>query len=178
LDSAGRLRRYASLRSLNMAFAEDGALYAAVGDHGERKVVMRVTGPDDVDLFLESLDGRPLGREAVHVDPAPGGIYVCDEERHTIHFVDFDGRARRVAEVPGGFPIAVAASPDGEIFAVPAGGPPYGYTLLRISPDGAREVVATGLLGDPLAAVVSPDGRWLYVAENGAIDVFSIPPEE
>ena len=39
-----------------------------------------------------------------------------------------------------------------------------------MGPVGQIEVYATGVCGDPQALVISPDGRWLYVAENGAID--------
>jgi len=178
IDSGGRLQHHAWVRSLNMSFGSDGALYAASGDRGERKTVVRIAGVDRVTTFLEALDGQPLGNETVQVDPAPGGLYVCDEQRRTVHFVGFDGDSRLLTVLPGGGPIALTSSPQGELYAVPCGGPPYGYSLLRIAPSGAWEILATGLFGDPLAAAVSRDGDWLYVAENGAIDRLRIHADD
>ncbi|GAI89925.1 unnamed protein product, partial [marine sediment metagenome] len=89
--------------------------------------------------------------------------------------VDFDGRANVFADIPlirktcGPAPMAV--SPDGDVFINANDAPyPYGYSLLRIDPNGNYETYASEIYGDPLGAVVSSDGQWLYISENGAID--------
>lgn len=177
LDANGNLIHYASLRSWHMVFAADGYLYAAVGDINQPKSIVCITGMDDYRTLISQIDGKSLGPGGVHVAAAPNeGLYIYDESHKKVYYIDFDGQVRVVADVPGiGAPAAMTASPGGDVFVVPHGAPdPYWYSLLRIDPDGKIEIYATDVGGDPLGAVVSPDGQWLYISENGAIDKIPI----
>lgn len=177
LDANRNLIHYAWLRSWHMAFAADGYLYAAVGDINQPKSIVCITGVDNYRTLISQIDGKRLGPGGVHVAAAPNeGLYVYDESHRRVYYVDFDGQTRLVADVPGiGAPAPMAASPQGDIFVVPHDAPdPYCYSLLRIGPDGKIEIYATDVGGDPLGAVVSPDGQWLYISENGAIDKIPI----
>jgi len=183
LDTNGKLRHYAWLHSWSMTFAADGHLYAVVGAGGEPRSVVRIVGKDNYRTLITQIDGKPLGGHtgygpgSVHIDPAPGeGLYIYDESHKRVYYVDFDGQARFVADVPGiGAPAAMAVSPEGNTFVIAHDAPgQYAYSLLWIQPDGHKEIYARGIYGDPLGAVVSPDGHWLYIAENGAIDKIPI----
>ena len=181
LDTDGKLRHYAWLSSSSMTFAADGHLYAAVGGGPQPKSIVRILGRDNYSTLITQIDGKSLGPGSVHVDPAPGrGLYIYDESHNRVYYVDFDGQARLVADVPGiGAPAAMAVSPEGDIFVIPHDAPdPYGYSLLRIQPDGHKEIYAREIYGDPLGAGVSSDGRWLYISENGAIDRIEIANRE
>jgi len=176
LDAGGGLRHYAWLRSSSMTFAADGYLYAAVGSGRQPKSIVRILGRDNYSTLITQIGGKSLGPESVYVDAAPGeGLYIYDESHKIIYFVNFDGRANVFADIPlihktrGPAPMAV--SPEGDVFINANDAPyPYGYSLLRIDLDGNYETYAREIYGDPLGAVVSSDGRWLYVSENGAID--------
>jgi len=184
LDTNGKLRHYAWLRSSSMAFAADGYLYAAVGGGSQPKSIVRIVGKDNYSTLISQIGGKALGPDSLYVDAAPGGgLYIYDEAHKKIYFVGFDGRANVFADIPlihktrGPAPMAV--SPDGDVFInLNDAPPPYGYSLLRIDPDGNYEIYAEGIYGDPLGAVVSPDGRWLYISENGAIDKIEITKRE
>jgi len=183
LDTNGALRHYAWLHSWSMTFAADGYLYAVVGAGGKPRSVVRIVGKDNYRTLITQIDGKPLGGQtecgpgSVHIDPAPGeGFYIYDESHKRVYYVDFDGQARFVADVPGiGAPAAMAVSPDGDVLVIPHSlSLSYAYALHRIDPDGNINIYAREIYGDPLGAVVSPDGHWLYISENGAIDKIPI----
>jgi len=184
LDTKGDLRHYAWLRSWHMTFASDGCLYAAVGGGGEAKSIVRITGVDRYETLVREIDGQALGigpgssygPASVRILSTPGGeLLIYDEGHMKIYSVDLDGHASVFADFPElrqiRAPAAMAVSPEGDIFVIPHDAPrPYGYSLLWIEPDGHKEIYAREIYGDPLGAVVSPDGHWLYIAENGAIN--------
>ncbi|HUV14444.1 MAG TPA: NHL repeat-containing protein [Acidobacteriota bacterium] len=176
LDANGSLRHYAWLRSSSMTFAADGYLYAAVGSGRRPRSIVRIVGKDNYSTLISQIGGKVLGPDSVHIDPALGeGLYIYDESRNRVYYVDFDGQASAVADIPGTRePTAMAVSPKGDIFVISHGPHPYGYALHWIQPDGHKEIYARGIYGDPLGAVVSPDGHWLYISENGAIDKIPI----
>ena len=192
LDARGNLKHYAWLRSWHMTFASDGYLYAAVGGGGEPKSIVRITGVDRYKTLVREIGGQALGigpgsrygPASVRILSTPGGeLLVYDEGHMKIYSVDLDGQASVFADFPelhqirGPAPIAVA--PDGSVFINLNDAPyPLGYSLLWIQPDGHKEIYARGIYGDPLGAVVSPDGDWLYIAENGAIDKIEITNRE
>jgi hypothetical protein len=186
LDTTGELQHYAWLHSWSMTFAADGCLYAVVGASGQPRSVVRIVGRDNYRTLISQIDGKPLGGSTgygpgcVHIDPAPGeGLYVYDEAHKRVYYVDFDGQASVVADLPGiGAPAAMAVSPEGDIFVIPHSSDSYGYALHRIDPDGDIEIYARAIYGDPLGAGVSPDGRWLYISENGAIDKIPIAADD
>ena len=180
LGTNGRLTRYAWLpsRAQRMTFGADGYLYAAVGGPDEPKSIVRIVGMDNYSTLINRIDGKPLGpKGVVHIDAAPKeGLYLFDEYYSKIYYVDFDGQASVVVDLPGtGSPATMAVSPEGDIFlvlhhALDPYPDEYSYSVLRIDPRGNIEIYAGAIMGDPLGAVISPDGRWLYIAENGAID--------
>ena len=182
LDTTGELRHYAWLHSWSMTFAADGYLYAVVGAGGEPRSVVRIVGRDNYRTLITQIDDKPLGGStgygpgSVHIDPAPGeGLYIYDEAHKRVYYVDFDGQASVVADLPGiGAPAAMAVSPEGDVFVIPHSSLTWGYALHRIDPDGNVEIYARTIYGDPLGAGVSPDGQWLYISENGAIDKIPI----
>jgi len=180
LDTNGRLRHYAWLRSSSMTFAADGHLYAAVGGGFQSKSIARIVGVDDHSTLIGHIGGKTLGPGSVHIDPAPDeGLFIYDESRNRVYYADFDGQASAVADIPGTKePTAMAVSPNGGIFVISHGSHPYGYVLHWIHPDGNNEIYAREIYGDPLGACVSPDGRWLYISENGAIDKIPLAPND
>ncbi|MCK4392246.1 hypothetical protein KAX17_05020 [Candidatus Bipolaricaulota bacterium] len=192
LDTNGTLQHYAWLRSWHMTFASDGYLYAAVGGGGEPKSIVRITGVDRYETLVREIDGQALGigpgsrygPANVRILSTPGGeLLVYDEGHMMIYSVELDGQVSVFADFPelrqirGPAPIAVA--PDGSVFINLNDAPyPLGYSLLRIHPNGDKEIYAREIYGDPLGAVVSPDGHWLYIAENGAIDKIEVTNRE
>ena len=175
LDASGALSHYAWLMSRRMTMGADGYLYAVVGDYGRSKSIVRITDVDTYTTLINEVDGVPLGPGEVHVAAAPEtGLYISDETHRKLYYVSFEGEAHLVADVSsvaGGGPSVLAVSPMGDIFFIPHGP----YKVYRIHIDGSIDEYAMGVWGDPWGMVVSPDGRWLYVAESGAIDKIPIP---
>lgn len=172
-DANGTLMRYAWLpeRVEHLAFGSDDCLYAVAGQLGGRKTIFRIVNMNNYEPFLSQLGGQPISGWDILIEAAPdGGFYVYESSQGKVYNVAFDGQARVVAEVDG--VTAMATSRKGNTFLVVHGteSPYPDYSVLRMGPAGQIEVYATGVCGDPQALVISPDGRWLYVAENGAID--------
>lgn len=175
LEADGNLSHYASLLTRRMVFGADGYLYAAMGDFGQPKSIVRITSVDTLTTLVSEIGGAPLGPSEVHVVPASTeGLYVFDESSRNLYLVDFDGQGHLVANLSllgaGGGPCVIATSPTGDVFFIPHGP----YKVYRIDSEDSREEYAVNVYGDPWGMVVSPDGQWLYVAESGAIDKIPI----
>ncbi len=182
LDTSGSSHHHAWLHAWSLAIGTDGELYAAVGNGGEPRTLVRIDSRDRYTTILDEFNGHhlggsnPYGPGGVCIDAAPeGGLYLYDGTQKIILFVNFEGNARlfsddpRLKKIRGPAPLAVA--PNGSVFVIlsdTAG--PEAYSLLRFSASGSVNTYARGLYGDPLAMVVSADGKWLYVAENGSVD--------
>jgi sugar lactone lactonase YvrE len=168
VDGEGNATDYASLLTRRMVFGGDGALYAAVGDYGQPKAILRITGPETFTVIAESVAGTPLGNGDVHLSPAgDDGLYALTEQDRNLYRIGFDGHGELVKSLPmGGGPAIMAASPTtGEVFYI-SHGP---YEVIGVTGEQTRKI-ATHVWGDPWGMVVSADGEWLYVAESGAID--------
>jgi sugar lactone lactonase YvrE len=176
----GTLVHYADVTTRRMAFGTDGALYAVAGEFNQPKSIVRISGVDAVTTLASQIGGISLGNGEIHISPAlDQGFYLITEVERNLFFMDYSGQGRLItnlAPLGGGWgPIDMAASlVTGSIFYL-AHGP---YVLYRITPDGASTPIADRLFGDPWAMVVSPDGQWLYVAENGAIDKIPLAENE
>ena len=171
IEADGISTHYARLITRRMTFGADGALYAVVGDFGQDKEIVRITAVDEFTSVTTSIAGIPLGRGDSHISPAlDTGFYIYIEQTCDLLFMDFSGQGRLITNIRPlgcGGPAVMAASPvTGDIFLI-AHGP---YKLLRFTPEGQYQEVATRLFGDPWGMIVSPDGKWLYVAESGAVD--------
>ena len=171
LEADGSLSHYAPLLTRRMVFGSDGSLYAVVGDYDHPMSIIRVTDVDVFTTIVTEIDGTALGDREAHISPAlKDGLYISTEGDRNLFFVDFDGQGHLIANLRtlgGGGPAVMAASPvDGNIYLIPHGP----YDVYRIDSEGKSEVVASGVFGDPWGMVVSNDGKWLYIAESGAID--------
>ncbi len=173
LDTNGTLSHYATLLTRRMVFGADGALYAIVGDYSFPKSIVRITEVDQYSTIATQMDGVPLGNGEAQISPAlDAGLYVLVPWERKLFFVDFNGQGHLIADlqalgIGGG---NMAASPvTGDIYLT------YGHDYVyRVDPEGGYEEVATGVVGDATAMVVSHDGNWLYVAESGVIDKIPI----
>ena len=171
IEADGTTTHYASLLTRHMTFGADGALYAIVGDYWQDKSVVRITDVDTFTVIANEIAGISLSGHDSHISPAlDTGLYVYIEGSCDLLHMDFNGQGRLIANVKSlgcGGPAIMGASPiTGEIYLI-AHGP---YILYRITPDGQSTILARGIFGDPAGMIVSPDGRWLYVAESGAVD--------
>lgn len=169
LDANGEPVHYADVLTRRMVFGADGLLYAVQEGADQRMSIVRISGPDSVETVTTTLGGSTITGE-VHLSPAPdGGLYAFSEETRILYTLSPDGQSEvflDLAELGGSGPAVMAASPTGEVFVIMHGP----YALVRISPDGQMQDYVYGIYGDPWGMVVSPDGEWLYIAENGALD--------
>lgn len=89
--------------------------------------------------------------------------------------MDYQGKGRIITDVPvapEGID-ALAATPSGKIFII------YHDSAEVYQVDsqtGELSLYDSGLIDDPRLMSVSPDGKWLYIAENDAIDKLPITP--
>jgi len=175
IDKDGSRTVIAQLIARRMVFAEDGMLYAVVGNYGQEHKIVRVDENGNQTTVATEIAGIPLGRGEAHISPAKDtGLYVFTERERNLFYLAFDGQGTLItnlAPLGGGGPVVMAASPSGEIYYI-SHGP---YQLVRIGLDGEPKLIASNLSGDPWGMVVSADGKWLYVAESGAIDKVPIP---
>ena len=176
MEDDGSFSRYASVRVEQMTFGDDGALYAIEREFQQKTTLVRVTGIDQVEPLFTEIDGIPLGGGPGDIFRDPqGGLYVFTEQDLNLFHIDSDGQGRLVAnlvalgENPG--PTTITAAPNGDIYYIPFSKFIL-YRLVKEKWGGVRQ--ATGIVGDPWAMVVSPDGKWVYVAESGVIDKIAI----
>lgn len=175
LNNAGALEHYADVMTQRMVFAQDNMLYAVAGEEGMNKSIVRIAGIDDIETIASEIDGISLGNGAVHITPAQDlGLYIYCETEGNLFFMDYKGQGHLLGnyyELGQSRPTLIAASPTtGEIYFVPHGL----YALYRIDVDGAYERIGSGMVGDPSGMVVSDNGKYLYIAESGAIDIIPI----
>ena len=171
IEADSSATHYASLLTRRMAFGADGALYAIVGDNGQNKSVVRITDVDAYTVVTSEIAGIALGMGDSHISPAlDAGFYIYIEGSCDLLFMDFNGQGRLIANTRSlgcGGPAVMTASPvNGEIYLI-SHGP---YQLYRFTPDGQYTLFAERIFGDPWGMAVSNDGKWLYVAESGAVD--------
>ncbi len=170
IDEDGSLIHYAKLQTERMVFGADEVLYAVVENKDESRTIVSITAKDTVNTFVTEIAGIPLGSENVHITPAlDNGLYVFTEDKRDLFFVDYEGNGYLIAnlsELGGGGPVIMAASPKtGNIYIIPHGP----YSLFEIDSSGNYEIIAFNIYGDPWGMIVSQDGKYLYIAESGAI---------
>lgn len=170
IEDDGTATTIAPILVNRMIFAEDGALYAAYNPPGQDRIIYRITGPDEYEPFLTTLEGAPIDRYTGLV-AAPGGLYVSQVGKNTLHFVDFNGEDEVV------FNLGNKTFSTCPIVALPGGGILFlaqrTYNIYRADASGEVSEFIYDVSGDPWGMVASPDGQWLYVAEVGAIDRIS-----
>jgi sugar lactone lactonase YvrE len=172
METDGSLSVVATVLTRRMIFGGDGMLYAIAGEMSQPKSLVRIGGDGSVTELATGIDGVPLGNGEAHISRATDtGLYIFTEADRNLFFVDFNGQGRLIANLGplGGWrnPVAMTASPTtGDIFLIPHGP----YVLHQISPDGKSREIGFRFFGDPWGMAVSRDGRWLYVAESGAVD--------
>jgi sugar lactone lactonase YvrE len=174
----GEISHYADLVTERMIIAGDGNLYAAVGGDGSGYRVVRITGVDTYETFASEIAGVPLGDAPVQLAPAMDhGLYVLAQSNGTLFYINFEGEGKVVARLSESMEFAVmASSPVTDIIyflahVVNDQGPECRpYALCQYDPGGQLEVVSPVVPGDPWGMDVSPDGKWLYIVEVGAID--------
>lgn len=165
---------YADLLTSRMVFGSDGTLYAVVSDSDMGQSIIGITGVDEYFVLTAELDGQPISG-IIQISPAlEKGLYVISESDRILYLVDFEGKSHFIADLRslgGGGPNVMAADPvSGDVFFIPHGP----YELYRITADGKTSKEARGVYGDPWGMVVSLDGKYVYVAESGAIDKIPI----
>jgi sugar lactone lactonase YvrE len=171
LEANGSVTHYAQLLTRDMAFGADGALYAVVANWNEPKAIVRITGVDTYAIVTKEIDGISLGNNEIHISPALAeGMYVFTEGQCNLFKMDFEGAGKLVANLNDqgcSAPAIMAASlVTGLVYIIPHGP----YKAFQVDLNGLVTEYATNLFGDPIGMVVSSDGKWLYVAEAGAID--------
>jgi len=184
IDKYGNLQYYNLITTQHMVMGEDGDLYVSVGKEKSNKTIYRVTEKDGFRILATEIVGDKLGLGnigvttsdfEVHLAETKGGFYVFDESYSRLYFLDYDGGGRKVADIPAvkdGI-TALAATPSGDVFFI------YhdSSDVYKVDPQtGDIALFASGLIGEPRLMAISPDGKWLYVSENGAIDKLSLTP--
>lgn len=175
LEEGGSSSHYANLHARRMVFGADDILYAVALENDRAQAIVGITGVDEYFTLATEIDGYALGNGELHISPAQDqGLYVFSEQDRLLYFLDFEGNGHLVADLKslgGGGPAVMAASPvTGDIYLVPHGP----YELYRITPEGETSKAAVGIFGDPWGMVIGEDGKFLYVAESGAINKIPI----
>jgi len=175
VEEDSSLIHYATVSTRRMVFGANDVLYAVSGNFGQPKSIVSITGIDMVETLVNQIDGIPLGNGETTISPAlDQGLYVYVEWDRNLFFVNFEGQGHLIAnlsDLSGGAPAAMAASPvSGDIYFIPHGP----YTLFRIDSQGNHQLLSNNGFVDPTGMVVSQDGKYLYVAESGAIGIIPL----
>ena len=174
----GEIGHYADLKTERLIIAGDGNLYAAAGQEGEPYAIVRITGKDTYEIIATEIDGIPLGDTTVQIAPAKDhGLYVLSQSSATIFYLNFDGEGYAVVKLADSikYPRLASSPITGKIYFLAHFIPDPNakiqrYTLYEYEPGGEFTVISPVVPGDPWDMEVSPDGKWLYIIEVGAID--------
>jgi sugar lactone lactonase YvrE len=181
VEQDGSAFHFADLLTRRMTFGGDGILYAVVGDYGEPKQIARITGVDAYNILATEIDGIPLGDGELDIAPAgEEGLYITtpsysDLQSTNLFYLDFEGNGYLIETITlpsgaPGIPMDTISGNGGIILLsyIP-------NNLYRLIPGSEPELLATRIVGDPLEVIISPDGKWAYVAESGAINKIPLP---
>jgi DNA-binding beta-propeller fold protein YncE len=181
VDQDGNAFHFANLLTRRMAFGGDGLLYAVVGDYSQPKRIARVNGVDAHTILASEIAGIPLGDGELDIAPAgEEGLYIIapsysDLYSTNLFYLDFEGDGYLIETItlPSGAPgMIMDTLPGDEGIILLSYGP---NNLYRLIPGSEPELLATRISGDPWEVIISPDGKWAYVAESGAINKIPIP---
>jgi streptogramin lyase len=183
LEDDGGLSHYASLPARDMVFGEDDNLYIVQGEEEADKAIIRVTGQDEFETIATEIDGHALNESSgflVHLGPAPEGkLYVFLAKSGDLFTMALEGQGEFIANLgpgAGDYFLAVATSAEtGDVYFISH--TPQMYTLKKIDLAGTISMIASDLWGDPFAMALSPDGKWVYVHQSGAVLKIPLPSE-
>lgn len=177
LDESGVPQHYADVHSNGFVIGSDGVLYAELtSDRDNYSGIVRITGPDQVEVLTTEIDGYELGSGPDEIFNFVSlqygwdeGIYVIDGTHDKVFFLGFDGQGSALWDLaaPDSQPSTYAVSPEGLLYFWDR--LPFAQ-VVKVHEDGRFEIIAWNNEGDPSSMVISLDGEWLYMAENGAID--------
>lgn len=180
LDESSVPQHYADVHSNGLVIGSDGVLYAeSTSDRDNYSGIVRITGPDQVEVLTTEIDGYELGSGPDEIWDFVSlqygwdeGIYVIDGTHGKVFFLGFDGQGSALWDLaaPDSQPSTYAVSPEGLLYFWDRLDP-FGFAqVVKVHEDGRFEIIVWGTEGDPLSIAISLDGEWLYMAENGAID--------
>ena len=171
LEADGSLTFHALQQVEQMVFGRDGNLYAIAGGFRQPKSVVRIDPDGLITTIASELGGQPLGGGGADIFLAPeDDLYVFVEQTLDLFRIDYNGQGGLVANLvemgnePG--PTAISAGPDGTVYYNPS----HIFSLYRLDAAGVGTLLATDIRGDPWSLAVSPDGKWIYIVQTGAID--------
>lgn len=145
-----------------------GVVYAG----GEAGQIYRVDPADPRPDEVGRAPGFVLGLCA----DGRGRLAVCVSEGHPSLCAGPAERVTPLVTEAGGepllFPNSPAFGPDGTLYFSDSGGWESATgRIVRVAPDGATDVLSRRLDRFPNGLAVSPDGRWLWVAESNGPSV-------
>jgi hypothetical protein len=181
MDQDGNAYHLADLLTRRMVVGGDGALYAVIGDYNQPKQIARITGVDTYTILASEVSGIPLGDGELDIAAAgEEGLYIIapsysDLYLSNVFYLNFmgNGYLTETYTLPSGapgMPFDVIPGNRGIIILsyIP-------NNIYRLIPGSEPELLATRIVGDPTDLIISPDGKWVYVAESGAINKIPIP---
>ncbi len=174
----GRISHYATLYTERMVIGGDGYLYAVEGRWGEDQRIVRIPAPDTIEVVATEIDGVPLGTTPVQIAPAQDhGLYVVNQSYGLLYYLDFGGEGYVLKDFGAEMQYTIIGSSpiNGKVYLLAHLLLDHNtilnrYTLYEFEPGGELTVVSPVIPGDPWGMDVSPDGKWLYVIEVGAVD--------
>jgi gluconolactonase len=157
----------------SLCIDEDGTIFCG----GEAGQVYRID-PDGSCTIVGSTGGNLLG---VIID-GDRRAYACDYKNRAVFRVDPDGTVATVTtgapDRPLTFPNHPVFDADGNLFVSDSGDyfHPQGTGAIFVHrPDGRTEVFHDGPFRFANGVAISPDQRWLYVAQSAAWSIVRIP---
>jgi sugar lactone lactonase YvrE len=181
VDQDGNAFHFADLLTRRMVVGGDGVLYAVIGDYNQPKQIARITGVDAYTFLASEIAGIPLGDGELDIAAAgEEGLYIIapsysDLFSSNVFYLDFKGNGylTETFTLPSGapgMPFDTVPGNGGIIFLsyIP-------NNIYRLIQGSEPELLAARIVGDPTDLIISPDGKWVYVAESGAINKIPIP---
>ncbi|MBT6358473.1 MAG: hypothetical protein HOJ58_10240 [Chloroflexi bacterium] len=163
---------YAPVKTPSMVIGKDEAIYAMRGGNGTSYDLVRITGENQVEFILNSIEGRRFGTYSISIAVyGDEGFLIHDFQLKTTFFVDYEGNGSVFKEDYGDDYLgSIHVSPiTNDIFILSSG------QIQWVSPDGKEtQVYAIWTAGDPTMMAISPDGKNIYWAPNGGIGILPI----